>query len=225
MNARERRQAMGLSQYQVAEAGGLYQSSVSKVERGVASAGEKQRVEAALTALERERGFTAPRRRDHHLSERRKALGLTVSDVAERAFYRVGCEHLVRMVENGVGSADEIRAVRRAIVFEEAAPRRRREERRQEDARIARQRALWAALPASPEKAALEAAMLDRCLDLMHWGNGEETDALAEWLPEAGVEQMFATYDAWIDASLRADHRCSRCRPAHVCFPTTKEEA
>lgn len=64
-------------------------------------------------------------------------------------------------------------------------------------ARIARQEALWNALPDSPAKAALLDAMLDRCFDLMCEGNGEACDAIAEWLPPDRVEAMFDAWERW----------------------------
>lgn len=63
--------------------------------------------------------------------------------------------------------------------------------------RIATQRALWAAVPPSPELEALKRAMFDRALELLNDGRPDETDAIVEWLPEADVTQAF---NDWLDS-------------------------
>ena len=62
------------------------------------------------------------------------------------------------------------------------------------EARIAAQRALFVALPASPEKDALKAAMLDRAWCLIDSGKGEEADAILEFLPEADAVALIDEY-------------------------------
>lgn len=146
------------------------------------------------------------RKRNLRLRERRQRLGKTQREIANLAGLRYA--EYVSNAEYGIGPAENIEAIRRAIVNLESAPRYIRESRRRQkqavaamEARIAAQRALWAAVPASPEKAALQAAMLARITDLMDQGEGEAADAIAEFLP---ADEATAVLDAWLDASMPA---------------------
>lgn len=211
MNFRERRMALGLSQREVGEiAGGMTQPLVSQVERGAAYPIAVSRVAAALTKIEIERGVTPPR--DFRLRARRLALRLSEDDLAERAFFRPMFGPVVRRAEIGQGRPAEIRAIRRALIWEESASRRRREELRRDRARVALQESLFACLQDHPKFDELVSAMLDRCRDLMHDGRWAECDALSEWLPADRVRAMFERWS--IEDS--ADRACGRCEPLPV---------
>jgi transcriptional regulator with XRE-family HTH domain len=56
-----------------------------------------------------------------------------------------------------------------------------------EQARIAGHQEVWDAVPESPEKDALKAAMLARAFDLLCEGRAEEADTMMEFLPQADV--------------------------------------
>lgn len=196
-----RRERLGLSQRAVGSLVGTSQSQISRIERGrdPGCVDLIERVDAVLAAEETRRGLPPIKPpRDHRLFERRKRLGLNRAQLGELFLPVVSAAALectVEMIESGQGSADKVQAMRRAIVWQETAPRRVREERRREAGRIAFQRSLWAALPDHPAVRALKAAMLDRCLDLMHIGSGEECDAIAEFLPEPDVGAMFEQWE------------------------------
>ena len=217
-----RRAALGITQAALGLRAGFAQSEVSRAERGIASASVVDRVCEMLADLERKRGIRPPR--DHRLQQRRLALGLSISDLSERAFFRVGCERRLTKVEAGIGDPADVAVVRRALVFEESEPRRRREDLRRERARIARQRMLWDALPLSPEKAALERAMLDRCFDLMCAHNGSETDAIAEWLPEERVGEMFEQWERFQEGTAPEMPGIAPVIPGAVCSTAIGED-
>ncbi|MBS0369053.1 MAG: helix-turn-helix transcriptional regulator [Proteobacteria bacterium] len=212
MNFRERRLALGLSQREVGDIAGMAQGIVSNVELGRSAAGPAAvaRVAAALAKIEAERG--ARPARDFRLRERRRALRLSDDEMGELAFFRPGFGALVRRAEIGLGRPEEVRAIRRALIWEESAPRRAREELRRQNERIALQRAIFSELRDHPKFQDVVDVMLSRCLELMHDGDGSECDAIAEWLPEDGVGAMFDRW--WLEQS--ADVRCGRCEPIPV---------
>lgn len=127
------------------------------------------------------------------LKARRLRLGLTQQAVAEAAGIRPPYPGYVSTIENGKPQA--CKAHIPAVYYALAEPILRRWRLRADERRIRFQRSLWAALPDHPAVRALKAAMLDRCLDLMHEGDGTECDAIAEFLPEADVERMFARWE------------------------------
>lgn len=144
-----------------------------------------------------------PKRRCYRLRQRRERQGMTQLELGQLVDSRLRWPAqwlgMLERVDAGEAvphsySADRIQAVRRTLLDLETSKRHRREELRREGERVAFQRSLWAALPDHPAIRALKAAMLDRCLDLMHEGSGEECDAIAEFLPDADVERMF---DQW----------------------------
>lgn len=194
---RDRRQRLGLKQHELGLLAGWTtsgQSNVSAVETNHASHDAEAKVIAALDAAEAERGLPPLRPpRDHRLAARRQKLKLTHGELGELAGFPVGAQgaYQVSQAERGRGPDADAMAIRRALVWEESKARRAREDLRRESRRIAFQRSLWAALPDHPAVRALKAAMLDRCQDLMHAGNGRECDALAEFLPDGDVEAMF----------------------------------
>jgi hypothetical protein len=159
--------------------------------------------------------------RNFRLRERRKALGLTQMQLAALRFpWRIHQAAVSRAEAHPAENPGDVANLRRAIVLLELDRRAERlnAARRwldDERARVARQEALWAALPDSPAKAALQEAMLERCLDLMHVGRGEECDAIAEWLPPAEVRRMF---DRW-EIETQADRLCAFCRPEPLACP------
>lgn len=85
--------------------------------------------------------------------------------------------------------------------------------------RVKDQERIWEAVPESPEKNALEDAMIDRCFDLMCEGKGEECDAIAEWLPNDRVQAMFAAWERW-NAGDDAQPESSPEPPAAVPYPS-----
>lgn len=195
---RQRRERLGMTQEAIGEKLGWSsaQSHVSAIERDQqAPAHRVAAISDFLAAEEQARGLEPLRLpRNHHLAERRKKLGLTQHQLAELAGFPVGDHgaYFIGRAENG--DETQVHAIRRTLVWLESAKRRAREERRCEERRIEFQRSLWAELPDHPAIRALKTAMLDRCLDLMHQGRGEETDAIAEFLPGDDVQAMF---DQW----------------------------
>jgi transcriptional regulator with XRE-family HTH domain len=150
--------------------------------------------------------------RCHRIRQRRERLGLSQGAMADAA----GLKHqtYVGLAERWDAgqpaaihpetAANHVKRIRRALVERESASRREREHARRaaayaraEIARIEHQRALWAAVPESPEKAALERAMIERAVDLMHENSGEEADALFEFLPERRVEAELVEW--WVE--------------------------
>lgn len=123
------------------------------------------------------------------IRERRIGLGLPQWQVGVMAGVSQGevsraerdkaVERVYRRVEEALG-AEMIKA---GVEFVNAT-----------EERLARQEAIWAAVPESPEKDALKTAMLDRAYDLMCESSGEEADALCEFLPRADVIAML---DRW----------------------------
>lgn len=209
-----RRRRLDMTQAELGRLVGLYASSISLAEKhdgpsSGLSRGSFDRIVETVRQLELDSG--RPPLRDYRIRERRERLGLALSDMAERAFFHPGQEHRLVRVERGEGAADDLATVRRALIWEESAPRRKREEARKDAARIARQETLFAGAlrPSDANAQALMAAMLERCLVLMHEGRGEECDAIAEWLPRDRVEQMFAQWS--VESS--ADFKCDQCRP------------
>lgn len=97
-------------------------------------------------------------------------------------------------LEQRRGSGDAAVTVLKELAEEEADRRAESSDHDdQEASRIARQRATFAGVgKSSPKKR--RAAMLQRAYDLIWDGDGTGCDALAEFLPEADVEEMF---DAW----------------------------
>lgn len=140
--------------------------------------------------------------RPGHLRVARERLGLSQSEVAYRAKMRSG-QSGVSAVEHGKSpgrEADVLKVLLAAI--DETRAERFMERHRlwqlaEDQARIARQEAVWNALPESPEKSALLDAMIDRCFDLMCIGHGGECDAIAEWLPPDRVRAMFDAWERW----------------------------
>lgn len=83
----------------------------------------------------------------------------------------------------------------RRAVKETAHERREREARWEaNEARIAGQRALFVALPASDATEALKAAMMDRAWMLIDSGCCEEADAILEFLPEPDIVRLLDEY-------------------------------
>jgi len=122
------------------------------------------------------------------LHARRTKLGLTQAVVAHRA----RCTQFpVSMAERG-GRTTWAREIRRVLLDAELSNRRVR----QEKSRIAKMRALWAAIPTSPEKAACEQAMLDRAWTLLDTGmeGAAGCDALLEFMPEARADELLNEY-------------------------------
>jgi hypothetical protein len=62
--------------------------------------------------------------------------------------------------------------------------------------RVERQRTLFQALTSSNATDRLKAAMLQRAYDLMWDGDPISCDVLAEFLPEADVDRMFAAWES-----------------------------
>ncbi len=135
--------------------------------------------------------------RDHNLRARRERLGLKQTEVADR----VGCwASYIGKAETGK-MPSMVARVRRAIVEFELDRRRQRradaiarEGMAAEAAAIAHREALWLAVPDSPEKLALQDAMLERAEELLYQGRCEEADAICEFLPAELVKPML---DAW----------------------------
>lgn len=155
--------------------------------------------------------------RDHQtggglrLRERRLSLGLSQAALG----HHIGMQQ-VQVSQAELHPREFPRAVERLdelLVRLGSDPRRDAwlEEERQ---RIARQEAVFAAVPPSLALDMLVTAMLERCLELMHQGRGEACDAIAEWLPEPAVRAMF---DRW-EAECLADRKCSACEPSAICF-------
>ena len=66
----------------------------------------------------------------------------------------------------------------------------------EEDKRVDRQRTLFNALRISPEKVALQTAMMQRAYDLLWDGDASGCDALIEFLPSMAAEELL---QAWQD--------------------------
>ena len=136
----------------------------------------------------------------HRIRHRRERLGLTQEQLGVMAGFRnpqPGVSQAERSDDRGNETATVL-ACAKALKYERwsrLAKRRAREHLRREAARIDFQRFLWTMIPASPEKAMAEAAMIERAFDLMCEGFGEECDAIAEWLPEPAVDAMFARWE------------------------------
>lgn len=140
--------------------------------------------------------------RPGHLRATRLRFGLSQFQVATLA----GCRHQADVSHAELGAGPHRERIMRALMrcWEEKRAERwmsnhRRLQLAEDNARIASQEALWAALPDSPQKEALLDAMIDRCFDLMCDGQGAECDAIAEWLPRDRVLAMFAAWEQWFD--------------------------
>lgn len=140
--------------------------------------------------------------RNHRLRERRQRLGMSQGQIAAAAGLRYAYYVSVAEVHGHLHYGDRVRRALIDIELQRRVKRKLAAHKQSwlasERARVARQEALWAALPTSPEKIALQAAMLDRCIDLMDAGDGEACDAIAEWLPPNAVQAMF---DHWENRS------------------------
>jgi transcriptional regulator with XRE-family HTH domain len=142
--------------------------------------------------------------RDHHLRERREALGLSQQAVAIAAGLRwpAVVSNLELRKLNGMQSGPVVeRKIRAAIVRAERAAgrgtRRPWRQARPVDPAEAT-RALAAAVPASPERDALFKAMEERIIALWDQHRFEEGDYILEFLPDAIVTRILDEYFDWM---------------------------
>jgi transcriptional regulator with XRE-family HTH domain len=135
-----------------------------------------------------ERTETTARR--WRIRERRQRLGLSQKALAGLAGTNAA---YVCHAERSGARTWYARAIRLALVRIER-PRR---QVRREQARVDRQRALFGALLAGPERSALQRSMEHRIRTLFDEHRMEEGDAILEFLPEADARRLLDEYFGW----------------------------
>lgn len=143
--------------------------------------------------------------RNHRLRERRERLGLSQAEIARRSGIAGFFQASVSAAEIAPAShPTHVHRYRITLVkiWREARDAKRMEAieadlDRAEAERLAKQRSIWDALPDCPEKAALQAAMIERAIDMLDSGCGEGFDALVEFLPD---QPVIEAADAWLDS-------------------------